>query len=260
MPIVHVYLTKYQQRNLNQGKGVKFNSRAGKTDLCQVDLDAKNFKKYNTALLKQKGCILKGNVIKEQEEEMEGGSIANKFKKFGKTLKKGINNGVVDVIEKTKDVIPQKVAEQIMQRGVQAGVLAGTTFLGSPQPELANRAGNLSKAAVTAGYDTNFRQRGALKKLAKNYVNEVKDDLIDEGVSYMMGDGLKKRAGRMVKGSDEAKAWAARMRELRQQKKGAGLLSNVKDKIQKYESITGKGMTPLGRGMTPLGGRGFVPL
>jgi hypothetical protein len=148
--------------------------------------------------------------------------------KTGRELKKAANTYGVDAIEGFKDYVPPEVAQQIASGAATAGVLGLTAMTGMPNPALAQMAGKAAGVGVDSVYNTNFRQRNALKQLGRNYVRGTKEAMMPPPTPVPM------QGGRLVKGSPEAKAF---MQALRQRRGSVG-----------------------GKGITPLGGRGMVPL
>ena len=183
MPLVYLKLTKAQHSGLQKGKGTRMNpSSQGSGQLCGVEMNATDYKRYSKALLAGKGCIVKGSVVtSESDDEVEGGKI--NWKKVGRQIKKGINTYGVDSIEAIQKYVPEEVAKNAVQYGVGSAVLAGTTFAGMPNPQLAMAAGRAAGVGVDAGYKTDFRQRNGLKQFGKNYIEGAQQEAMASSMS-----------------------------------------------------------------------------
>lgn len=190
MPLVYLKLTKAQASNLAKGKGARITPETTTTHMMYaVDMDPSVYKRYSKSLLSGKGCIVKGDIM-EVDGEVEGGKIR---------WKKMLGVGA----EKLKKAIPEKVAKQIAEKGVTGAVLAGSTFIGMPNPKVAEMAGKFAGNATGAAYDTDFRKKDGLKQFGKNFVDESKDDIIKEATANVLGGALdlkklKKNAKRVA--------------------------------------------------------------
>ncbi len=194
MPVVYLKLTNAQRSGLQKGKGTRMNPAQQSGELYGVDMNPADYKRYSKSLLSGKGCIVKGSLASSSEasEDVEGGKI--NWKKVGRQIKKGINTVGVDAIEGLKKYVPEDVAKNAIQYGTSAAVLAGTTFAGMPNPQLAMAAGKATGQAVDSAYDTDFRKRGALKQFGKDYIAGVQQEAMMSG-----GKINFKKVGRQVK-------------------------------------------------------------
>ncbi len=243
MPTLFLPLTPVQAKALHSGKGVKYVEN-DEAQVYQIEMDTAMYKRACNARRLGKAFILKGAVV--HGGDVAGGKID--WKGVGRTLKKGINTVGVDAIEGAKKVIPKKAAAEAVGDALGAATLAGTTMLGAPQPQLAQAARQVGKSAVNATYETDFRKRDALKQYGVNLGKDMGKAAIEQaGAAAVSG-------GRLVKGSEEARARMAHLRSL----KGKGMAPLGGHGMA---PLGGRGMAPLGgRGMAPLGGRGMVPL
>ena len=205
MPLVYLKLTNAQYAGLSKGKGVRMNPSAQSSgEIYGVEMSAPDYKRYSKALLSGKGCIVKGTISdkesdEEMSEEVEGGKV--NWKKVGRQIKKVANTIGVDAIEGTKKYVPQDVAKNFVQGATTGAVLAGTTYLGAPNPQLAMAAGKASGSAVDAGYKTDFRKRDALKQFGKNFVQDAQQEAISTALTGGLSGGKLnvRKAARQVK-------------------------------------------------------------
>ena len=189
MKEVQLNISTHQMKKLLKGVSVTLSPSSlgnGKT----YSVEKKIYTKINRAIRNNKGLRLNKNMLNiddmtpeegEMDEEMEvvGGKIKINLKKLA-------NRQGVQVLEGIKKVVPKNVAKTALgEAGGVIGLAAGT-YMGNP--EMGRNVGKaLGKSAGEAYYDTDFRDKDALKDFGKSTGQEF----AKEGVkSAMSGKGL----------------------------------------------------------------------
>jgi hypothetical protein len=189
MKEVQLNISTHQMKKLLKGVNVTLSPSSlgnGKT----YSVEKKVYTKINRAIRNNKGLRLNKNMLNiddmipeegEMDEEMEvvGGKIKINLKKL-------VNKQGVQVLEGIKKVVPKNVAKTALG---EAGGLAGTAvglYLGNP--EMGRNVGKaLGRSATEGFYDTDFRDKDALKDFGKNTGQEF----AKEGLKTVLtGKGL----------------------------------------------------------------------
>jgi hypothetical protein len=186
MKEVQLNISTHQMKKLLKGVNVSLSPSSlgnGKTYV----VEKKVFTKINRAIRNNKGLRLNKDMLNiddmspeegQMDDEME--IVGGKLKKIN--LKKLINKQGVQVLQGVKKVVPKNVAKTALgEVGGVAGLAIGT-YMGNP--ELGRNVGkSLGKSAVEGFYDTDFRDKNALKDFGRNTGQEF----AKEGLKSALG-------------------------------------------------------------------------
>ncbi len=132
------------------------------------NVEKKVFTKINRAIRNNKGLRVNRTMLNLEDNDIEEGEINEDELKGGKiNLKKLVNKDGVKVLEGIKKVIPKKVAKTALgEAGGMAGLAVGA-YLGNA--EMGKSVGKaLGTSAVDGFYDTDFRDKNALKDFGQS--------------------------------------------------------------------------------------------
>ncbi len=137
-------------------------------------VEKKVFTKINRAIRQNKGLRINREMIgleigekeetqedsEEDEDEMKGGKIKINLKKL-------VNNEGVKALEGIKKIVPKSVAKAVVGDAAGMAGLAVGAYLGNA--EAGKNVGKaLGKSTVEGFYDTDFKDKNALKDFGKN--------------------------------------------------------------------------------------------
>ncbi len=132
------------------------------------NVEKKVFTKINRAIRNNKGLRVNRTMLNLEDNDIEEGEINEDELKGGKiNLKKLVNKDGVKVLEGIKKVIPKKVAKSAVGEAAGMAGLAVGAYLGNA--EMGRNVGkSLGTSAVDGFYDTDFRDKNALKDFGQS--------------------------------------------------------------------------------------------
>lgn len=190
MKEVQLNITTHKMKKLLKGLNVTLTPSelgTGKT----YNVEKKVFTKINRAKRQNKGLrinremisletpVLEEGVLDDMDDAIEGGKIKLNIKKI-------VNKQGVQLLEGVKKVVPKSVAKTALgEAGGVVGLAAGA-YLGNP--EMGRNVGKaLGKSAAEGFYDTDFRDKDALKDFGQS----TGENFAKEGLkTAMTGKGL----------------------------------------------------------------------
>ncbi len=132
------------------------------------NVEKKVFTKINRAIRNNKGLRVNRTMLNLEDNDIEEGEINEDELKGGKiNLKKLVNKQGVQVLEGIKKVVPKKVAKSAVGEAAGMAGLAVGAYLGNA--EMGRNVGKaLGTSAVDGFYDTDFRDKNALKDFGQS--------------------------------------------------------------------------------------------
>jgi hypothetical protein len=161
-------------------------------------------------------------------------------------LKKLVNKQGVQALEGIKKVVPKSVAKQVAgNSGAVLGTVAGA-YLGNP--EAGKRMGQaLGKSAAEGFYETDFRDKDALKDFGQNTGEAFAKEGLKSALSgFGLVNGLNPRGEMYTNGNPNLKG-----------KKSTDTIWNSNNLLPKKEVKTGGSFLPNGGTRAKYGGRGI---
>lgn len=232
MPLISVDLSRAQSNRLRKGLNIRV-SHAGLTGGgSELNVSERAAKRIASAARRGKGLQISAADL---EEEIEGGNIGRAFRKAGKSISRGVTKAANTVARETPGALKQashetgrfvekhkKYVPKDVVKGAVSGLAIGATALtGNPTVGMAIERG--INPAVDSVYATDLSRGSVGKNFAMNYgkalaSQEMKFALKGakappKGAGFKpLGSGFVPLGGRLVKGSDEAKAYMASIR------------------------------------------------
>ena len=225
MEKVQVFLTAAQKRNFEQGKSFQLShkqleSTSGKHHV-EIELSPAHYKKLLKNVKGNKGFRFTPEIVK-------GGSILSSLGKAAKSVGK---------------FVVHHVPKDTLKAGLNSLAMAGSAAIG--QPELGALASYGINKAVDAGYghkNKSVSARDHAMNTAKeigfhygdNYAQQNHPEAysmakqIHRDYSGYGGQGIKKKGGKLRKGSPEMAEKMARLRAMRGSRKGGSVLGDLK--------------------------------
>lgn len=193
MKQVQLNITTHKMKKLLKGVNVTLSPSdlgTGKT----YTVEKKVFTKINRAKRHNKGLRINREMISlekgeteekeevsedENEDEKKGGKIKINFKKL-------VNKQGVQALEGIKKVVPKSVAKAVVGDAAGMAGMAVGAYMGNP--EMGKSMGKaLGKSAVEGFYDTDFKDKNALKDFGQN----TGESFAQEGLkTALKGQGL----------------------------------------------------------------------
>jgi hypothetical protein len=208
------------------------------------EVEKKILTKINRAIRNNKGLRINKDMIDLDDtndtDSIDGGKINLKI-----NLKKLVNNQGVDALEGIKKVVPKSVAKSALSSigstaGLAIGAYAGNATAGQKIGK------NLGASVADGYYDTNFRDKNALKDFGQSTgesfaKNGIKDIMSGQGLV----NGINPRGAIYINGNPNLK-----------NKKSTDTIWNDNN-LRNHKSISGGSFIVNGASRTPTYGRGL---
>lgn len=214
------------------------------------EVEKKVLTKINRAIRNNKGLRVNKTMFDDLHSDKDSKDSDNESVDGGKlnlkiNLKKLVNNQGVDALEGIKKVVPKSVAKTALSTiGSTAGLAIGS-FTGNP--EVGQKIGKNLGASVADGYyDTNFRDKNALKDFGQSTgesfaKNGIKDIMSGQGLV----NGINPRGAIYINGNPNLR-----------NKKSTDTIWNDNN-LRNHKSVTGGSFITNGASKTPTYGRGL---
>ncbi len=205
MKEIQLNISTHKMKKLLKGVNITLTHNelgSGKT----YSVDKKVYTRINRAIRNNKGLRINRDMLNLGEHDIEYGSEVEEIEGGKINFKKLVNNEGVKALEGIKKVVPKNVAKQVVgDAGGMAGMAIGTALGGNP--EMGKSVGKaLGRSAVEGFYQTDFRDKDALKDFGES----TGKDFAKEGIKTAMTgkglvNGINPRGERYINGNPNLK-------------------------------------------------------